>query len=384
MPENRRARAVAVGAVLAITIAAFSLDYTVRRGDTLGRIARDHDVSLSELIEVNGIENPNLIFPGQVLVIPGEEPEEPEAVHVVVRGDTLGRIAAAYGTTVVALVERNGIRDPNRIYVGQSVSIPGSTAQAPPSNGQPSAAPSARSGAYHVVQRGESLDDIAARHSGVTAEQIATANGILGGVIYTGTRLFLDGPGFVARGTAGTRTYVVVRGDRLGDIAARNGVSLQALIDLNDISNPNFIRAGQELSIPTGDVWRCPVDGARLFNDWGFPRGGGSRWHEGNDLFVSEGTPVYAPVSGDIEQKIGYLGGNQVNLHGDDGVLYIHSHLSAFGATGHVKAGEIIGYVGTTGSAQGTRPHVHFMMYIDDGQLVVNPYPTLIEHGCKS
>ena len=140
---------------------------------------------------------------------------------------------------------------------------------------------------------------------------------------------------------------------------------------------------GQELLIPTGEVWRCPIDGAWFFNDWGFPRGGGSRWHEGNDLFASEGTPVYAPVSGEIEQKVGYLGGNQVNLHGDDGVLYVHSHLSAFGATGAVRAGEVIGYVGTTGSAKGTRPHVHFMMYIEGEDLVVNPYPTLIEHGCK-
>lgn len=380
MPESRRARALAVGALLAITIAAFSVDYTVKRGDTLGTIARDHDVSLSDLIKANGISNPNLIYPGQILVIPGDEPE---VVHTVVRGDTLGRIAAAYGTTVAALVESNEISNPNRIYIGQKLAISGGTS--PGNRGDaPSPPPrSGRSGAHHIVQKGEGLEDIAAKHSGVTAAQIATANGIVNRVIYTGTRLFLDGPGFVAKGTAGTRVYVVAQGDRLGDIAARNGVSLQTLVKVNNIANPNLIRAGQELSIPTGQVWRCPIDGAWFFNDWGFPRGGGNRWHEGNDLFASEGTPVYAPVSGEVEQKVGYLGGNQVNLHGDDGVLYVHSHLSAFGATGTVRAGQVIGYVGTTGSAKGTRPHVHFMMYIEGEDLVVNPYPTLIEHGCK-
>ena len=53
MPVNRRARAIAVGSVLALTVALFSLEYTVKRGDTLSEIARDHNVSLSDVIELN-------------------------------------------------------------------------------------------------------------------------------------------------------------------------------------------------------------------------------------------------------------------------------------------------------------------------------------------
>lgn len=389
MPENRSIRALAVGVSIALTLGLFSVDYTVKRGDTLKAIAREHEVSLTELIELNGLDNPDLIYPGQVLLIPGVDDLEPDIVHVVVRGDTLSRIASRYGSTISQLVEANSIDDPDLIWVGQKIIIPGTgtagaePAPSPGSEGEPETADTAtRTGRHHVVQRGENLASIAAQYPGTTAEQIAGSNGIIDGVIYAGTRLFLDGPAFVAEGTEGEMTYVVVRGDRLGDIAAAHDTTVQLLVELNDIPNPNLILSGQRLLIPTGNAWMCPVQRAGFFNDWGFPRGGGSRWHEGNDLFADMGTPVYAAVGGEVLQKTGTIGGNQVNLRGDDGVLYIHSHLSAFGQSGTVDAGDIIGYVGDTGSARGTPPHVHFMMYAEGG-VVVNPYPSLITHGCR-
>ncbi len=400
MPDNRRVRATAVGLSLVLTLAASSVDYTVKRGDTLARIAKDQGVSISELVDLNGIENPNLIYPGQVLVIPGEvvEPGETEleaTVYVVARGDTLARIAKEFGTSVTAIVEANGIANPNYILVGQQLTIPGRTAAEPTGEAPAEPADQApaeeattetqpivdRSGRYHIVAPGERLGDIAAQYEGISAEQIAAANGIIDGVIYAGTRLFLDGPAFVAKGMEGEVIYTVVSGDRLGDIAAENGVSVATIVELNNITDANLIRVGQQLSIPSRQQWVCPVTGT-FFNDWGFPRGGGTRWHNGTDVFVNQGTPVYASVPGTVQQKVGSIGGNQVNLYGDDGVVYITSHLSAFGESGVVKAGEIIGYVGTSGSAKGTRPHVHLEMHVY-GEIIVNPYPSLVEHRCK-
>lgn len=115
-------------------------------------------------------------------------------------------------------------------------------------------------------------------------------------------------------------------------------------------------------------------------NDWGFPRGGGTRYHEGNDLFVSKGAPVLAPVGGTVEFKTGAIGGLQFRLMGEDGVVYIGTHMDKFGKDGNVKAGDTIGYVGNTGNAVGTRPHLHFGMYYKGTP--VNPYPTLVRHGC--
>jgi murein DD-endopeptidase MepM/ murein hydrolase activator NlpD len=108
-------------------------------------------------------------------------------------------------------------------------------------------------------------------------------------------------------------------------------------------------------------------------NDWGFPRSGG-RFHEGNDLFAPRGTPAVATVSGEVVQKTGKIGGNQVKLFGDDGVSYYYTHLDAFGASGRVQAGDVIGYVGTSGNAAGGTPHVHFEIHPGDGA-AINPYP---------
>jgi len=375
---------MAVGMVLASTVLFLSVDYTVEQGDTLTEIARDHDVSVSALIDANGIKNPDLIRIGQVLVIPGTD-----KYHLVGRGETLVRIASAYGTSAFSVARANSLSDPDRIYPGQKLLIPTATRSSGgsksggsdgESEGSTNSKPARnRSGEYHIVKRGETLESIAAKYKGVSADDIARANGIVGGRIFTGTRLFLDGPGYVGGGGSGTGTYEVKKGDRLGDIAARHSTTISKLASMNDISDVNRIRAGQALQVPGGSTWVCPVKGARYFNDWGFPRGK-SRYHEGTDLFAKYGSAVRAPVSGTVELKRGSLGGLQFNLHGSDGIEYLGSHLDSAGEKGKVSAGDVIGYVGTSGNAQGTSPHLHFGMYLNG--LAINAYPTLEANGC--
>lgn len=371
MPKFRRSRALSVGAVLVLLVAATSSHYTVERGDTLSQIAHSHNVSLSDLINLNDLSNPNLIRPGQVIKIPGESGSS-DVVHVVARGDTLSRIAASYKASVTRIISANKISNPDIIRIGQEILVP--------SGGGDGSGISSRTGQYHVVGRGETVAGIAAKYQGVTADDITRANGIVNGRIYAGSALYLGGSGYVASGSGGSTKYTVQSGDRLGDIAAKYGVSASKLASQNNISNPNLIRVGQVLVIPTGSTWVCPVDGASFINDWGFPRSGGTRYHEGNDLFVSRGAPVLAPVSGTVEFTTGTIGGLQFRLMGSDGIVYIGTHMDKFGKDGKVNAGEIIGYVGNSGNAVGTRPHLHFGMYHKG--TVVNPYPTLVKHGC--
>jgi LysM repeat protein len=378
MPKFRRSRALLVGSVLVSLVAAFSVDYTVESGDTLGKIAREQGVSLSDLIAANGISNPNQIFPGQVLVIPGSD-----EIYVVAAGDTLGRIASKHGTSVTAIAQANNISNTNLIRVGQQLVISSSGSGSGPEEGDGSDGGediSDRSGNKHIVRKGETVAQIAALYTGVTVEDIVSANGIINGVIYTGTALYLGGPGYVASGTSGETSYTVGRGDRLSDIAHAFGVSLSTLTSTNGISDANLIRTGQILTVPTGTSWTCPVEAAAYFNDWGFPRGGGTRYHEGNDLFVTKGAPVRAPVSGTVRHITGTIGGKQFSLDGADDIRYIGTHMDAFGKEGQVAAGDIIGYVGNSGNALGTRPHLHFGMYYEGTP--VNPYPTLVSHGC--
>jgi LysM repeat protein len=368
--------------VLALTVTVFSVDYTVERGDTLGGIAREHDVSVSDMMKANNIKNPDLIRIGQVLVIPGGKTD---TLHRVARGETLVRIASSYGSSAVSVARANSLTNPNLIYPGQQLLIPAVSGAARSSGGEGESPGSSsktsgkRSGQFHVVRKGENLESIAKKHSGVTADDIARANGITNGRIYTGTRLFLDGPSFIGSGGTGSESYLVKKGDRLGDIAARYGIKLSSLTKLNNITDPNLIRAGQTLTVPGGSGWVCPVAGAQYFNDWGFPRGA-TRYHEGNDLFARYGSKVMAPVSGTVEVIQGTLGGLQFNLYGSDDVEYLGSHLDSAGKTGKVNAGDVIGYVGNSGNAAGTNPHLHFGMYIDG--LAVNPYPTLRANDC--
>ncbi|MEZ5379840.1 MAG: peptidoglycan DD-metalloendopeptidase family protein [Acidimicrobiales bacterium] len=133
---------------------------------------------------------------------------------------------------------------------------------------------------------------------------------------------------------------------------------------------------GGATSVPangTGTLKTCPVAGANSFIDsWGFPRSGGRR-HKGVDMMASIGTPVAAPVSGTVEHRSNSVGGRSFHLNGDDGNYYYGTHLSGYGASGRVNAGDIIGYVGDDGNARGI-PHLHFEIH-PGGGAAVNPYP---------
>lgn len=121
-----------------------------------------------------------------------------------------------------------------------------------------------------------------------------------------------------------------------------------------------------------------PVAGARSFsNDWGQPRSGGRR-HRGTDVFASYGTPLVAVVSGTVKHRGSGLGGMSAYLTGSDGNSYYYTHMSRYGKSGRVNAGEVIGYVGTSGNARGTSPHVHFEIWPGGSTgRAINPYHVL-------
>lgn len=96
--------------------------YTVQKGDTLSGIAAKYGTTYQVLAQINGIANPNVISVGQVLTVPTKGAATSK-VYTVQRGDTLSGIAAKYGTTYAALAQRNGISNPNVIYVGQQIRI---------------------------------------------------------------------------------------------------------------------------------------------------------------------------------------------------------------------------------------------------------------------
>jgi murein DD-endopeptidase MepM/ murein hydrolase activator NlpD len=121
----------------------------------------------------------------------------------------------------------------------------------------------------------------------------------------------------------------------------------------------------------------------QIGNTWHAPRGA-NRLHEGQDIFAPRGTPVYSASQGYI-YNIGEnnLGGQTVSVAGAGGRFYYYAHLESYAPQiqegNYVTPQTLLGYVGTTGNAQGTPPHLHFGVYTPTG--AINPLPLLSDRA---
>lgn len=146
--------------------------YTVQPGDTLSGIATKFGTTYQILSAINGIGDPNQIWPGQVLKVNGATSQE--STYYVQSGDTLSSIATKFGTTVSSLASLNHINNPNVIYVGQKIYVGEAT------QGQSNA---------YTVQSGDTLSGIA-DNFGTTWQALAQKNGLANpNVIYVGQTL---------------------------------------------------------------------------------------------------------------------------------------------------------------------------------------------------
>jgi murein DD-endopeptidase MepM/ murein hydrolase activator NlpD len=135
-------------------------------------------------------------------------------------------------------------------------------------------------------------------------------------------------------------------------------------------------------AMPSPAMYRLPVDDVRpaaLSDSWHAPRDGGRRRHEGIDIFAPRGTAVRSATEG-IVSRIGHagLGGRAVWVLGPGGQRHYYAHLDRFAgvfAGMRVQAGTLLAYVGNSGNAKGTPPHLHYGIYTASGP--INPYPLL-------
>ena len=243
---------------------------TVEAGDSLSEIAAEHGTSVSALMSANGIVDADRLFMGQRLVIPGPGATPttlPTMVVVVQRGDSLSGIAAEYGVTLSALIQANNIVDPDTVHVGQELLVPGATRPVTPTGP-----------VVVTVQPGDSLSAIASVH-GVSVSALMNANDLTDpDRLSVGQQLTI--PGSMPPATTLPPLIVTVRsGDNLSAIAAANGVTVPALMEANGITDANLLSIGQQLRIPgrfappiySVDYGPVTVDG----RGWGHGRGMG-------------------------------------------------------------------------------------------------------------
>ena len=142
--------------------------YTVQSGDTLSGIAQRYNTTYRYLADMNGLSNPNLIYPGQVLTISGAYPSnahtESTTTYTVKSGDCLSSIGKRLGVPWIDIANRNGIYSPYTIFPGQVLVVASSSQSTSGSQ-------------YYTVRSGDTLSHIASRY-GTTYQTLAKLNGI--------------------------------------------------------------------------------------------------------------------------------------------------------------------------------------------------------------
>jgi murein DD-endopeptidase MepM/ murein hydrolase activator NlpD len=355
---------------------AFSVSYVVKEGETLGGIANRSGVSASAIAKANGLKEPYAVRVGQKLAIPGgralEKPKPAptsSGAYVVKEGETLGGIANRTGVSASAIAKANGLKEPYSVRIGQKLVIPGKSS---PQHTESSADDRIPVGATeYVVKEGETLGGIANR-AGVARIVIAEANGLREPYeVQAGQKLIIPRQ----------RTHVVKAGETGFDIAYQYGIPFGRIAVANGLASDATLKVGQKLLIPaitrapeTSSAspppaprapepaparFRWPLTGAIAE---GFNSGEGGQGHNGIDIAAAEGEPVKAAASGIViyAQMERSRFGNLVIIDHGDRWHTAYGHMSRIAAKkgASVRAGEVIGYAGSTGTA--TTPELHF------------------------
>ena len=209
--------------------------YIVKRGDTLYSIARDNNISVAELKNINNITN-NTIYVGQELYLKNkiveEEPSENDDIYVVKKGDTLYSISKKLNISINTLKALNKLNT-NEIYVGQQLIL---------SNDK-------NSEEYDVytVKKGDSLWSISQKYN-ISVKELIELNNLNNLTLQINQKLKVPKIITIEPEENDTQIYIVEKNDTLWSISRKFNISVNELKELNNLTN-NLLSIGQELKI---------------------------------------------------------------------------------------------------------------------------------------
>ncbi|WP_456459716.1 LysM peptidoglycan-binding domain-containing protein [Desulfurobacterium sp.] len=354
--------------VLTISVTATASTYIVKKGDSLNKIAEKFGTTTTEIILSNKLKPPYVIYPGQRLVIP-----ERYKIYRVRKGDSLNRIARKFGVSLKALIKENHLRKPYKIYPGQRLKIPaGKVFLRQQTKRETSKTKIIR----YRVRRGDYLGKIAKKF-GTTVRNIIEINHLKRPYrIYRGQILKIPVKGNYKSSNTKAETvetpkysmlrkvpiykyYRVRRGDSIGKIAKKFGVSVRSIIRVNHIRKPYLIRPGQRLKILVGYKDRLALNRPIEFK---MPLDGQidttirAKGYKGIFIIAPPGEPVKAAEVGIVkfagkDDKLLKKYGNVIILEHPQGYTTIYASLGRIDVKPGqlVHRGEVIGTSGISG-----------------------------------
>jgi LysM repeat protein len=258
------------------------IDYTVKPGENLWTIAQNYQVSLTDLSQVNHLENAERLSIGQIIKIPlpsrskdetneerdGNNKEEFQGnwvEHIVEYGENVSIIAQRYHIPVETICQLNQMSQDDYVYPGQRLKIKSSEQvvskvlsegekEQQNANNDESNSPTEEEyhSIYYAVKPGDTLWSIAKNHS-VSMESILAVNYLNNkDVLSVGQKLEIPAMGGPNKDDAKTHTvtYKVVKGDSLWNIAQKFDVSMYEIISINKLQSITQLSIGQKLDIP--------------------------------------------------------------------------------------------------------------------------------------
>jgi len=229
----------------------------VKEGDTLSEIADRNGISLKRLMQANGLTDPGKLAVGQTLVIPGgggygssrpTRASSSDGTITVKDGDTLSEIADRNGVSLKRLMQANGLTDPGKLAVGDTLVIPGGGG----GSAYQAAAPKAVMTAPYTVKSGDTISELAERF-GTTTNRLLQLNNISDPkLVIAGTRIAVPGRASTAsapQASRAPREYVVQSGENLSYIADRYNTSVDQLIAINKLDDPNMVVTGTRIKL---------------------------------------------------------------------------------------------------------------------------------------